>query len=557
MTKRIFRSICLVALVVFFSCVILFMGVLYEYFSNVEHAQLAMQTDLAAQGVRNEGIGYFDDLSIADYRITWIDTDGHVIYDSESDTANMENHLEREEVQEALLAGYGESERYSVTLMERALYSARKLDDGSVLRLSISQKSILTLLLGMVQPVCMIFGIALVLSVVLAIRVSKKIVEPINEIDLDDPLSNEGYDELSPFLRRIDSQRKQLHKQETRLLQKENELNTIIDSMNEGMVLLNPQGKIISINPAARKLLDAGENCAGMDMLSLCRNLDLQEILGDALKGERGERTILLHGESYQIDANPITSENLVKGAALFFFNITEKEKSEQIRREFTANVSHELKTPLHTISGYAELLKDNMVKENDRMPFAGKIYNETQRMIRLVEDIISLSRLDEGAADMKREDIELYGLALKAVQSLEAEAEAAGVTLTLSGTAVTLNGISQLLYSVICNLCDNAIKYNQEHGKVTVTVRREESAAVLTVEDTGIGIAPEHQERIFERFYRVDKSRSKAVGGTGLGLSIVKHAAKIHHARIEVNSSVGKGTIVIVRFPITKENKG
>lgn len=557
MTKRIFRSICLVALVVFFSCVILFMGVLYEYFSNVEHAQLAMQTDLAAQGVRNEGIGYFDDLSIADYRITWIDTDGHVIYDSESDTANMENHLEREEVQEALLAGYGESERYSVTLMERALYSARKLDDGSVLRLSISQKSILTLLLGMVQPVCMIFGIALVLSVVLAIRVSKKIVEPINEIDLDDPLSNEGYDELSPFLRRIDSQRKQLHKQETRLLQKENELNTIIDSMNEGMVLLNPQGKIISINPAARKLLDAGENCAGMDMLSLCRNLDLQEILGDALKGERGERTILLHGESYQIDANPITSENLVKGAALFFFNITEKEKSEQIRREFTANVSHELKTPLHTISGYAELLKDNMVKENDRMPFAGKIYNETQRMIRLVEDIISLSRLDEGAADMKREDIELYGLALKAVQSLEAEAEAAGVTLTLSGTAVTLNGISQLLYSVIYNLCDNAIKYNQEHGKVTVTVRREESAAVLTVEDTGIGIAPEHQERIFERFYRVDKSRSKAVGGTGLGLSIVKHAAKIHHARIEVNSSVGKGTIVIVRFPITKENKG
>lgn len=557
MTKRIFRSICLVALVVFFSCVILFMGVLYEYFSNVEHAQLAMQTDLAAQGVRNEGIRYFDDLSIADYRITWIDTDGHVIYDSESDTANMENHLEREEVQEALLAGYGESERYSVTLMERALYSARKLDDGSVLRLSISQKSILTLLLGMVQPVCMIFGIALVLSVVLAIRVSKKIVEPINEIDLDDPLSNEGYDELSPFLRRIDSQRKQLHKQETRLLQKENELNTIIDSMNEGMVLLNPQGKIISINPAARKLLDAGENCAGMDMLSLCRNLDLQEILGDALKGERGERTILLHGESYQIDANPITSENLVKGAALFFFNITEKEKSEQIRREFTANVSHELKTPLHTISGYAELLKDNMVKENDRMPFAGKIYNETQRMIRLVEDIISLSRLDEGAADMKREDIELYGLALKAVQSLEAEAEAAGVTLTLSGTAVTLNGISQLLYSVICNLCDNAIKYNQEHGKVTVTVRREESAAVLTVEDTGIGIAPEHQERIFERFYRVDKSRSKAVGGTGLGLSIVKHAAKIHHARIEVNSSVGKGTIVIVRFPITKENKG
>lgn len=369
MTKRIFRSICLVALTVFLASVVLFMGVLYEYFSNVEQAQLKMQTTLAAQGVTNEGVDYFHDLKVKNYRISWIDAEGNVIFDSASDTSEMENHLEREEVWEALSSGYGESRRYSATLMERSFYSAQKLDDGTILRLSISQNSILTLLLGMTQPICIIFVIALILSIVLAIQVSKKIVKPLNEIDLDNPLSNEGYDELSPFLRRIDSQQKQLRGQKAELLQKENELNTIIGSMNEGMILLNQKGKIISINPAARKLLDADTDCIGSDMLSLCRNLDLQEILTKALQGERGENIIRLHGESYQIDADPITSENIVKGAALFFFNVTEKEKAEQIRREFTANVSHELKTPLHSISGYAELLKNDMVKENDKIP--------------------------------------------------------------------------------------------------------------------------------------------------------------------------------------------
>lgn len=550
MTKRIFRSICLVALTVFLASVVLFMGVLYEYFSNVEQAQLKMQTTLAAQGVTNEGIDYFHDLKVKNYRISWIDAEGNVIFDSASDTAEMENHLEREEVREALSSGYGESRRYSATLMERSFYSAQKLDDGTILRLSISQNSILTLFLGMTQPICIIFVIALILSIVLAIQVSKKIVKPLNEIDLDNPLSNEGYDELSPFLRRIDSQQKQLRGQKAELLQKENELNTIIGSMNEGMILLNQKGKIISINPAARKLLDADTDCIGSDMLSLCRNLELQEILTKALQGERGENIIRLYGESYQIDADPITSENIVKGVALFFFNVTEKEKAEQIRREFTANVSHELKTPLHSISGYAELLKNDMVKENDKIPFAVKIYDEAGRMIRLVEDIISLSHLDEGADDMQRENIDLYTLAEKAVQSLEPQADTVCVALELSGVPAPLNGIPQLLYSVIYNLCDNAIKYNHKNGKVMVNIQNENGMVVLSVEDTGIGIAPEHQERIFERFYRVDKSHSKAVGGTGLGLSIVKHAAKIHNAKVDVKSHVGKGTTVIVTFP-------
>lgn len=550
MTKRIFRSICFVALTVFLASIVLIMGVLYEYFSQVQQEQLKMQTNLAAQGVANEGITFFQNLQVSNYRITWIDEDGTVLYDSRTDTDEMENHLEREEVREALAAGYGESRRYSATLLARSFYSAQRLSDGTVLRLSVSQHSILTLLFGMIQPICIVFVIAFILSIVLAIRVSEKIVKPLNEVDLENPLSNEDYDELSPLLRRIDSQQKQLRRQKEELLQKENELNTIIGSMNEGMVLLNQKGKIISINPAAKKLLDAGTDCAGMDILSLCRNMDLYQILSDALQGQPGERTIPLHGERYQVDADPIVSERVTRGVALFFFNVTEKEKAEQIRREFTANVSHELKTPLHSISGYAELLKNDMVKENDRIPFAGKIYNEAQRMIRLVEDIISLSHLDEGAEDMRRETVDLCELAEKAVQSLQPEADAAGVTVKLSGTAGSYEGIPQLLYSVIYNLCDNAIKYNREGGSVFVDIHEEEQAVVLSVRDTGIGIAPEHQERIFERFYRVDKSHSKEVGGTGLGLSIVKHAAKIHQAKMEVKSIVGEGTEITVTLP-------
>lgn len=550
MTKRIFYSICLVALTVILASIILIMGVMYGYFSNVQQDQLRMQTSLAAQGVTNEGIGYFRNFEVKDYRITWIDTDGTVLYDSESNSAEMENHLEREEVMEAISTGYGESKRYSATLTERSLYSAQLLSDGTILRLSISQNSILMLLFGMVQPICMIFAVALILSVMLAIRISRKIVKPLNMIDLDNPLSNEGYDELSPFLRRIDSQQKQLRWQEVELHQKQNELDTIIGSMNEGMILLNQKGKIISINPAARELLDAQPDCVGADMLSLSRNLALQEVLSKALQGEAGERIVDLRGESYQVDANPIISENVMKGAALFFFNVTEKEKIEQLRREFTANVSHELKTPLHTIAGSAELLANGMVKQSDMMDFYRRILGESQRMIHLVEDIIRLSRLDEGADDMKREKTDLYALAGEAVRALSAEAERANIVITLDGEPAVIYGIPQLLQSTVFNLCDNAVKYNHPDGSVTVRVRDQKDCVSLSVSDTGIGISPEHQERIFERFYRVDKSRSKELGGTGLGLSIVKHAAKLHNATIELHSDIDRGTTITVVFP-------
>lgn len=556
MTKRIYHAICLVALIVFLSSITLIMGVLYHYFSNVQQIQLKIQTNLAAQGVTNEGIEYFRNLEVKNYRITWIDSKGTVLYDSQSNMSEMENHFEREEVIEALSTGYGESKRYSATLMERSLYCAQRLQDGTILRLSISQSSILTLILGMTQPISIIIVAAVILSMLLAMYSSKKIVKPLNEIDLDSPLSNEGYDELSPLLSRIDSQQKQLYQQEMALVQKQNELDTIIGSMNEGMILLNQKGKIISINSAAITLLDTDKECLGLDLLTVSRNLDVQEILSKALYGKQAEQIIELHGGNYQIDANPIISHETVLGVVLFFFDVTEKEKAEQMRREFTANVSHELKTPLHAISGYAELLKNNMVKENDIVPFAEKIYEEAGRMVQLVEDIISLSHLDEGANDMKWESVNFSELVQNVLCHLEPKIKEAHITLKLSIEPAVLTGIFQLLYSIVYNLCDNAIKYNCEKGKIVVSIQKENAAIVFSVSDTGIGIAPEHREHIFERFYRVDKSHSKEVGGTGLGLSIVKHAAKIHHAKIEVESAVGKGTTVTIRFPIKEVSK-
>lgn len=551
MTKRIFRSICFVAIAVFLASLILIMGVLYSYFSGVQQRQLQMQLELAAQGVTNEETAYFDDLKVRDYRITWIAADGTVLYDSDALSSDMENHLEREEIKEALATGHGESRRYSATLMDRSLYAAQRLEDGTVLRLSIAQSSILTLVLGMAQPISIVIVLAVVLSVVLAIRLSKNIVKPLNEIDLDHPLSNEGYDELAPFLRRIDSQQKQLRRQKTRLEQKQAELDTIIGSMSEGMVLLNEHGKIVSINPAAMALLGVEKSPVGADMLTVSRNLSLNDILRQTLQGQSVVETVSLETGQYQISASPIMSEGKVAGAALCFFDVTEKEKAEQMRREFTSNVSHELKTPLHSISGYAELLQNNMVKQGDIVPFAGKIYREAQRMTSLVEDILSLSHLDEGAEDMEWIEVDLYELAAKAIAGLEAEAKAAEVKMSLHGEYCSLHGIPQLLHSILYNLCDNAIKYNKNGGEVTVSVERQDADAVLTVSDTGIGIPAQEQARIFERFYRVDKSRSKEVGGTGLGLSIVKHAVLIHHGTIEVDSEVDEGTTITVRLPI------
>lgn len=550
MTKRIFRTVFVVAISIFIASAVLFMTVLYDYFSGIQQNQLRMQIDLASQGVEDEGLDYLKNLNIKDYRVTWIGTDGKVLYDSISEADEMENHFEREEVKEALSEGYGASSRYSSTLTQRYLYGAKRLPDGTVIRLSVTQNSLLILTLGMLQPIMIIFVIAIILSAFLASRLSKKIVKPLNELNLDKPLDNNGYDELSPLFRRIDTQQKEISRQSEELKQRQNELEVMTSAMSEGIILLNNRGTVLSINKAAAKLFGTDCFCIGEDIVSINRSLELAQLLNRAKNGEHSERVVELGCGQYQMMASPVISNNIVSGIVLLILDVTEKEKAEQLRREFTANVSHELKTPLHTISGSAELLANGMVKPEDIPIFLKRIYSEAQRMIQLVEDIIRLSHLDEGAEDMKWDMVDLYAVAEETINSLADEAESNGIKFELYGETVLINGIRQLLQEIIYNLCDNAIKYNCRGGSVSVGVKNENEFAVLTITDTGIGIPAEHQERIFERFYRVDKSHSKEIGGTGLGLSIVKHAAKLHNAEIELHSIVNKGTEITIKFP-------
>lgn len=555
MTKRIFRSVCIVAVVVLFASLALVMGVLYDYFSGSQENQLKTQTDLAAQGIEHEGSSYFDGLDSEELRITWIDKKGKVLFDNKTDASSMENHLEREEVRQAVENGYGKSSRYSETLTEKSLYSAKKLSDGSVLRLSVSQYSVLTLFLGMLRPVLIIALLAVVLALLLAYRLSKNIVTPLNKLNLDSPLSNKVYEELSPLLKRMDAQQRQLKHQSEELKRKREEFETATENMSEGLIILNEKGVILSINRAAAKMLGLSEDSVGKDIFSEKTSVNLKEPTQIALSGKNTEEVFALRDGNCQLLANPVSTDGKVTGAALLVLDVTEKERAEQMRREFTANVSHELKTPLQTISGYAELLANGMVADKDKTAFSEKIYAETQRMIRLIEDIIKLSNLDEGAVELTRETVDLYVTAENTVRSLLPAAKKANVTLSLNGENAEIYGIPQLLTAIVYNLCDNAIKYNKDGGTVFVSVKNNAENIVLSVRDTGIGIPKEQQERIFERFYRVDKSHSKEVGGTGLGLSIVKHAAKLHDAKITLESEVGKGTEITVIFPKKQQN--
>lgn len=443
MNRKIFKSICTATLTVFIASLVFIMGALTSYFTNTQKRQLENETDLAAQGVALNGREYFDGLTDkTDYRITWINSEGTVLYDNQADPDKMENHLEREEIKQAFETGYGESSRYSSTLSEKLLYAAERLPDGTVLRLSFAQSTVWTLLIGFSAPICGVILLAIVLSLLLATRLSKRIIEPINELDLDEPMKNDVYEELEPLMKRIDQQQKQL----------------------------------------------------------------------------RADKAAL--------------------------------EKTEQIRQEFTANVSHELKTPLQAISGYAELIKAGMVKPEDIKPFAERIYSESHRLSTLVEDIIDLTKLDNGGYGYQWEETDLYRIAENVIDSLESEAEADKVMLKLTGDSTRIYGVPQLLHSIVYNLCDNAIKYNHKNGEVDIDISRDNDRIVLTVKDTGVGIPEDCRDRIFERFYRVDKSRSKEVGGTGLGLSIVKHAALIMNADIRLYSKENEGSTFTVTFP-------
>ena len=549
MTNRIFKAVCAAALSVFVVTMLLIMGVLYQYFSSLQQKQLMAQTALAVQGVEGQGMTFFDGLEAEDLRITWIAGNGDVLYDSVSDSDAMENHLQREEIRQALSDGVGQSARYSSTLMKQYLYCAQRLSDGTVLRLSVSHNTIIVLLLGMLQPILIIITVALVLSFLLASQLSKRIVEPMNRLNLDEPLENEGYDELSPLLRRIYSQQQSLKNQQTTLAQKQNELDTIVSHLEEGMLLLDRDCRVIPANEATLRLMDVrNRNVAGLGLLSLNRNMELQNAVNQALSGVNVTRKTTIHGRTIQVHAAAVGKEQELSGVAVVLFDITQAEQAEQSRREFTANVSHELKTPLQSISGYSELIQCGMAKPEDIQPFAKRIYDETQRLIRLVEDIINLSQLDEGGSYETRR-LDLYDTAQEVVRDLQAVAANKQVQLTLEGASAEITGIPELARGIVYNLCDNAIKYNRPGGSVSVTVSGKDKGALLTIKDTGIGIPEEEQDRIFERFYRVDKSRSKEVGGTGLGLSIVKHAALVMGAQIQLESRLGQGTTIQVSF--------
>lgn len=548
MVKKIFRSTFFATLGVLLVTLFMVVGLLYGYFTQVQKEQLQTETALAAQGVSLEGQDYFNELKMSNVRITWVDNQGKVLYDNESDAQIMDNHANREEIKEALKDGYGESVRYSKTLTTQSLYSAQRLDNGTVIRLSVTRHSILVLLFRMFQLLFLILVLAFLLSLWLSHSIAKSIVLPLNRLDLDHPLENDAYEEISPLLRRIARHQKEVTEREVLLEQRQSEFDTIISKIKEGMILLDNNCRIISINQAAQDILQTDQTCLGKDMLQILRNLSLNNWLEKGLQGRKQEGILQLDDAHYKVMVRPIQSEDKVTGLAILFFDVTDQLQAEQLRREFTANVSHELKTPLHLISGYSEMLASDVVAQKDVPQFAEKIHSESQRMIQLVEDIIKLSHLDE-SEELAMEPVNLYQISEEVLDSLSAKANERHINLHLLGEPAYITGNHALIHSLIYNLCDNAIIYNRDKGDVTVNVTSNKDNIVLTVQDTGVGIAKDEQERIFERFYRVDKSRSKKLGGTGLGLSIVKHAVNQHHADIKVESQLGLGTKMTVTF--------
>ena len=550
MTRKIFSSTMLVAGIVLLAAAVIIIGVLYEYFGGVQTNELRDELGLAAVAVEADGTDYLEKLTAESCRLTWIAPDGTVIYDTRRDAESLENHASREEVAEALTTGYGDSTRYSATLLQKTIYSARRLSDGSVLRISVSRQTAAVLALGIIQPILVVLLAALILSGVLARRVSRRIVEPLNTLDLDHPLKNDVYEELTPLLKRINAQHQEIEAQMRELRRRTDEFTQVTGSMKEGLVLLDERGTVLSINAAARELFGAAEDCVGADFLTVERSHDMSAAVEKARESGHSELRMPRGGREYQFDISRIESGGETVGTVILAFDITEQEYAERNRREFTANVSHELKTPLQGIIGSAELIENGMVKPEDVPRFVGHIHTEAARLVTLIGDIIRLSQLDEGD-EMPKERFDILAEAKSAVDSLAPAAAARNIMLSAEGESAEINGVRRLVYEIVYNLADNAIKYNKDGGSVRVTVEKCGGDAVLTVADTGIGIAPEHQSRIFERFYRVDKSHSKASGGTGLGLSIVKHAAAYHHAKIELESAEDEGTTIRVIFPL------
>lgn len=554
MKKRIFLTVFATALITVLVSLILLVGVTYRYINEDTRDQLMAQLDYLSQAVDDEGLTYLNQLENDSYRITWIAADGAVLFDNRNNISRMENHADRQEFIDAKAHGVSEIERESETMTTRLMYVAEELSDGSVLRIATNDISI-----GGVAWMLAVPSILLILCISLmawfvARRLSRALVEPLNTLDLDHPLAGEAYDELVPLLSRIEQQHREIADQRVQLGQQRNEFQTVIDNMREGLVLLNQSGRILLINRSGRNLMKAmaeEDDLAAGEEIITSRNSVVDSLLDKAYDGKTSSATIIINSRSYEIHASPVESDEGIHGAVLFYVDVTEKVEAEQLRREFSANVSHELKTPLHSISGCAELMLSGIVKEEDKPRFLKQIYDEAQHMVSLIENIIKISRLDEEADALPVDKVDLYEIAQTVIEQLGNKAASRGIVMDLSGTHVTIKGVKTLLYEMIYNLCDNAIKYNVDDGAISVSVKKTKDAAVVKVKDTGVGISEDQQERIFERFYRVDKSHSRASGGTGLGLSIVKHAAIWHNATIKVKSKLGKGTTFIVRFPL------
>jgi len=544
MTNKIFRSTVFVAVLVLLCSLGIVVGVLYSHFTGVQVQQLKDELSLAVTGTEQYGNAFLENVEADRFRVTWIDIDGTVLFDTQVDQTAMENHADREEIREAFATGSGSAVRNSSTLTEQTYYEARKLQDGTVLRISANQASAWALMMDLLWPIVLIALLAIGLSALLARRMARKIVEPLNRLNLEQPLANDTYEELSPLLRRINQQHLQIHSQMRKLQRKTDEFVQITSHMQEGLVVLDKETHIRSINSAAMRIFDAEESCVGTSFFQVNRSRALRNALNDALDRGHGSTVLELEGRAYRFDMSSIQSAGNLLGAVILAVDVTESRNAEQMRREFSANVSHELKTPLQGITGSAELLENGMVKPEDTQRFVGHIRKEASRLVNLIEDIIRLSQLDEGV-QLPAEQVDMLSLAEDVKEILTPSASEKQISIAVSGTGFTVMGVRRMLQEIIYNLCDNAIKYNVPGGSVMIHAENNS----LVVSDTGIGIPAEHRDRIFERFYRVDKSHSKASGGTGLGLSIVKHAAAYHKAEISLDSTPGKGTTIAIQF--------
>ena len=548
MTGKILRISYLVAISALLASALLFFGVMYRDYEDGAFARLRAEEAAIAQGLGAAGSDYFDSF-VPDDRVTWIAANGTVLYDSAAPAQLLESHAGREEIDQALQTGEAQTSRYSKTLLQRTFYYAKLLEDGTVLRVSCTQNSLPAMILMLLTPFLWVATLVLILCGVLSYRLARQITKPLNAINPDNPAPLPSYPELTPLFDKLREQNRTIGKQMNELQLRQREFTAITENMREGFLLVDCKMHVLSSNHSALEVLGGRELKPGCLLYDAECSQEIFDAVDTALSGSHAELLLTIDETSWQVLANPVVASGQVAGAVVLFMDVTEREQRERLRREFSANVSHELKTPLTSISGFAELMKEGLVPPEKIPEFSGDIYKESLRLIGLVNDIIQLSRLDENSTQFQRAPVDLYDLCAQSIERLSTVAARQSVTLALTGEHAEIMGVEQLLKEMIYNLLDNAIKYNVPGGSVTASVRKSAGRTILSVSDTGIGIPYAHQPRVFERFYRVDKSHSKEVGGTGLGLSIVRHAAQYHGARLELKSQPGKGTTITVTF--------